>query len=52
MSTFILTALPLLAIGLFFIALFFRKKDKNYLIPGGVLLLAGVVNLVVGIVVG
>lgn len=52
MSTFTLTALPLLAIGLFFIALVFRKKDKNYLIPGGVMLLAGLVNIVIGMVVG
>ncbi|MFK8257325.1 hypothetical protein ACFL9S_06005 [Erwinia sp. AnSW2-5] len=51
MSTFILTGLPILAIGLFFIALFLRNKDKNYLIPGGVMMMAGLVNLVVGIMV-
>ncbi|WP_455819019.1 hypothetical protein [Pseudomonas cerasi] len=52
MSTFILTALPLLVGGLFFIAVFLRKKDKNYLIPGATMLLAGRVTLVVGTVVG
>lgn len=52
MSTFILTGLPILAIGLFLIALFLRKKDKNYLIPGGVMTVTGLVNLVVGLVVG
>ncbi|WP_455810763.1 hypothetical protein [Pseudomonas graminis] len=52
MSTFTLSGLPLLAIGLFLIALFLRKKDKNYLIPAGVMMLTGLINLVVGFYVG
>lgn len=49
MSTFSLTALPLLATGVVFVTLFFRKKDKNYLIPAVVFLASGLVNFVIGI---
>ncbi|WP_157032632.1 hypothetical protein [Erwinia typographi] len=52
MSTFAIIAVPLLAIGLVLLALFYKKKDKNYLIPGLVLFAAGLVNAVIGLSAG
>ncbi|WNN42663.1 hypothetical protein [Winslowiella toletana] len=48
MSTFLIIAFPLLAVGLALVALFYRKRDKNFLIPGFVLIAAGLVNAVIG----
>lgn len=52
MSTFTLIAFPFIATGLALIALFYKKKETNYLIPGFVLLIAGFVNAVIGISLG
>lgn len=49
MSIYLKLAFPLLAVGLTMIYGFYKKKDKNFLIPGFVLIAAAFVNAVIGI---
>lgn len=48
MPTFSLISLPMFAIGLSLMTHFYNKKDVNFLIPGVVLMTAGLVNILIG----
>ncbi|WP_159061599.1 hypothetical protein [Pantoea agglomerans] len=52
MSVFAKIAIPMLCISFAMFYLARKKRDKNYLIPGFVLLAAGLVNSVIAIAVG
>lgn len=52
MSTFLIISFPMIAVGLSLITLFYKRRDKNFLIPGFVMLLAGFVNAVIGLSLG
>lgn len=49
MSVFAKIAIPMFCIAFVMFYLARKKRDKNYLIPGFVLLAAGVVNAVIAI---
>lgn len=52
MSVFAEIAIPMFCISFAMFYLARKKRDKNYLIPGFVLLAAGVVNAVIAITAG
>ena len=52
MSTFLIIAFPMLGVGIALCALYYKKQEKNYLVPGFVMLVAGFVNAVIGISLG
>lgn len=52
MSTFSIIAFPMFAVGIAIFDLSYRKQEKNYLIPGIALLVAGTVNAVTGLILG
>lgn len=52
MSAFVMVAFPLFAVAMTMFALCYRKKDKNYLIPGFALLASALVNAVIGLSMG
>ena len=52
MSVFIKIAVPMFCVAFTMIYLARKKRDKNYLIPGFVLLAAGFVNGVIAITAG
>lgn len=49
MSVYMTIAVPMLCVALTMFFLARKKRDKNFLIPGLALLLAGFVNLVLGL---
>lgn len=49
MSTFSIISLPMFAVGLGLMTQFYSKKDLNFLVPGVVLMTAGLVNTLIGI---
>lgn len=52
MSVFMKVAIPMLCIAAAMFYLARKKSNKNYLIPGAVLLAAGFVNLILGLTTG
>ncbi len=52
MSVYTKIAIPMFCVAFAMFHLARRKRDKNFLIPGLGLLLAGFVNLVLGLTIG
>ena len=48
MSAFSIIAFPMLTCGLVLFALYYKKRDRNYLVPGFVMLAAALVIAVLG----
>lgn len=52
MSVYTKIAIPMFSVGFTMFYLARRERDKNYIFPGLALLLAGFVNLVIGLTIG
>lgn len=52
MSVYIKIAVPMFCVAFAMFYLARKKRDKNFLIPGLALLLAGFVNLLLGLTLG
>lgn len=52
MSLFLVLAAPMLCVATTMFYLAHKKQEKNYLIPGFVLLSAGFVNAIIGLTTG
>ena len=52
MSVYTKIAIPMICVSLAMFHLARKKRDRNFLVPGLALLLAGFVNLVLGLLIG
>ncbi|WP_208719163.1 hypothetical protein [Pantoea cypripedii] len=52
MSVYLKIGIPMICVAFTMFYLLRIKKDKNYLIPGVVILMAGVVDVIVGLKLG
>lgn len=52
MSVYMKIAIPMFCVAFYLFYLARKKRDKNFHVPGLALLLAGFVNLVLGLAIG